>query len=96
MIRSVRQERFYKKVLAKSWPRGYRSEPVGNKENEVVMNTDSEFQPATIGNILIGGVIGIGVDSMTGAAMKYPTSVEVPLVCKNAAVAPLAAADSAQ
>ena len=32
------------------------------------------------GNLLLGGVIGVGVDAATGAMWEYP-SVVVPLQC---------------
>lgn len=45
------------------------------------------------GNILIGGVIGAGVDIHTGAAYDYPQTVSVPLQCDEAlAAAPAARA----
>lgn len=43
----------------------------------------SSFQAATLGNILIGGVIGLAVDAASGAMGKYPENVTVvmaPLV----------------
>jgi hypothetical protein len=33
----------------------------------------SGFKSNTVGNVLIGGIIGIGVDAMTGAMWAYPT-----------------------
>ncbi|HEY8613198.1 MAG TPA: hypothetical protein VIL69_18180 [Roseomonas sp.] len=39
-----------------------------------------EFQPVTLGNVLIGGVVGIIVDVSTGAVAKYPDSVQLTLV----------------
>ena len=33
------------------------------------------------GNILLGGVIGAGVDMGTGAAYDYPVTISVPLMC---------------
>lgn len=38
-----------------------------------------EFQPVVLGNILLGGVIGIIVDASTGAVAKYPDSVQLTL-----------------
>ena len=32
----------------------------------------SSFKSNTVGNVLIGGIIGIGVDAMTGAMWAYP------------------------
>lgn len=39
----------------------------------------SDFAGWTLGNLLIGGVIGIGVDAGTGAMNKYPHAFEVPM-----------------
>ena len=39
----------------------------------------SEFAGATAGNILLGGIIGIGVDAMSGALNKYPESIIVEM-----------------
>lgn len=41
------------------------------------------------GNILVGGVIGAGVDMGTGAAYDYPTTISVPLACNPIAKAGL-------
>jgi len=40
---------------------------------------DSSFQPVTLANIILGGVIGIIVDASTGAMGKYPTQVFIKL-----------------
>lgn len=37
------------------------------------------------GNILLGGVIGAGVDIGTGAAYDYPVTINVPMVCSAGA-----------
>jgi len=42
--------------------------------------TGSEFQPMTLGNIILGGLIGVIVDAGSGALMKYPESVTFVLV----------------
>jgi hypothetical protein len=34
----------------------------------------------TAGNLLVGGVIGIGVDAMSGAINKYPDIISVPMI----------------
>lgn len=39
-----------------------------------------EFQPVVLGNILLGGVVGLVVDASTGAMSKYPDSVQLTLV----------------
>jgi hypothetical protein len=40
----------------------------------------SRFQKVALGNILLGGIIGFGVDAMTGAMYEYPAGVMVALV----------------
>jgi hypothetical protein len=42
----------------------------------------SEFQAMTLGNILLGGVIGVVVDAASGAMTKYPESVTFTLIPK--------------
>jgi hypothetical protein len=37
----------------------------------------SDFQGMTLGNVLIGGIIGIGIDAASGAMHQYPPSVSV-------------------
>ena len=37
-----------------------------------ICSLQSEFQPVSFGNILIGGLIGLTVDATTGAMRKYP------------------------
>lgn len=39
----------------------------------------AQFQAATLGNILLGGVIGIVVDAASGAMGRYPETVTVTL-----------------
>jgi hypothetical protein len=39
----------------------------------------SGFQNWTTGNLLIGGVIGLGIDSATGATNDYPAAFAVPM-----------------
>jgi len=46
---------------------------------ETAMTVDSKFNGATFGNILAGGVIGVVVDSSTGANYSYPDKVTVEL-----------------
>ena len=38
---------------------------------------DSEFENMTLGNILFGGIIGVGVDAASGALNEYPSSVTI-------------------
>jgi len=39
----------------------------------------SGFEPWTLGNLIFGGLIGLGVDLGTGAIHRYPDAVSVPL-----------------
>ncbi len=39
----------------------------------------SNIQPMTAGNILVGGVIGLGVDAASGAMNEYQTDVQVQM-----------------
>ncbi len=39
----------------------------------------SQFQAMTLGNILIGGIIGVAIDAGTGAMNEYPPMVSVAL-----------------
>jgi hypothetical protein len=43
-------------------------------------NIPSNFQGWTVGNLLIGGIIGLGVDAATGAINEYPNAFQVPMV----------------
>jgi len=40
----------------------------------------SDFQGWTVGNLLIGGLFGLGVDAATGAINEYPDAFQVPMV----------------
>lgn len=42
---------------------------------------ESTYEAWNAGNILLGGVIGIGVDAATGAMWKYPDTIVVPMKC---------------
>ena len=48
----------------------------------------SDFEGWTLGNLLIGGVIGIGVDAATGAMHNYPHAFAVPMTAVPTASAP--------
>lgn len=50
----------------------------------------SDFQGWTLGNILIGGIIGVGVDASTGAMNDYPNAFAVPMQQLPATAAPAA------
>lgn len=41
---------------------------------------ESEFQPMTFGNILLGGLIGVAVDAASGAMTTYQPSVVITLI----------------
>jgi hypothetical protein len=43
------------------------------------------FNGATVGNVIAGGIIGIGIDAATGANFNYPTEVNVAMDPENAA-----------
>lgn len=40
----------------------------------------SSFEGWTLGNIIFGGVIGVGIDASTGAMNEYPNAFQVPMV----------------
>jgi hypothetical protein len=44
-----------------------------------VASIPSNFEGWTVGNILFGGIIGIGVDAATGAINDYPDAFQVPM-----------------
>jgi hypothetical protein len=39
----------------------------------------SNFQGWTLGNLLLGGIIGVGVDAGTGAMNEYPNAFAIPM-----------------
>jgi hypothetical protein len=43
------------------------------------------FNGATVGNVIAGGIIGIGIDAATGANFNYPTEANVAMDPENAA-----------
>ncbi len=45
--------------------------------NKALLMVDETFAGATLGNILIGGGIGIFIDAMSGAAQQYPDQIIV-------------------
>lgn len=51
----------------------------GEANGEVIVH--SSYEAWNAGNILIGGLIGVGVDAVTGAMWKYPSAVVVPMKC---------------
>ena len=52
------------------------------------------FNGATFGNVIAGGIIGVGVDAATGANFNYPENVSIPM-SPLAPAAPTAAAPAA-
>jgi hypothetical protein len=44
-----------------------------------VQTVSPNFQAMTLGNLLIGGVVGVVVDAASGAISQYPTNVHVVL-----------------
>lgn len=55
--------------------------------NSDPLSVASTTKGMAFGNIIFGGVIGVGVDVATGAAYDYPQLISVPMLC-----GPLAAA----
>ena len=45
------------------------------------LTVESGYEAMNAGNILLGGVSGLGVDAATGAMWKYPSAVVVPMKC---------------
>jgi hypothetical protein len=39
----------------------------------------SDFQGWTLGNLVLGGIIGVGVDAATGAMNEYPRAFAIPM-----------------
>lgn len=54
-----------------------RCEKDGYKDETMIMS--SEFESMTLGNVLIGGVVGVGVDAASGALNEYPAQIVVQL-----------------
>ncbi|HTV46295.1 MAG TPA: hypothetical protein VMF05_13370 [Stellaceae bacterium] len=64
---------------------------VGKSKNNILIRCDkpgwnsaaasipSNFEGWTFGNLLFGGLIGVGVDAATGAINEYPDSFQVPM-----------------
>ena len=55
-------------------------EGFGNATTSVASSTKG----MAFGNILVGGIIGAGVDMGTGAAYDYPATISVPFACAPA------------
>lgn len=39
----------------------------------------SDFEGWTLGNLVIGGPLGVGIDAVTGAINEYPHSYPIPM-----------------
>jgi|TARA_B110000196_G_C20796442_1_gene498021 hypothetical protein len=52
-------------------------------KNKSIASSSSSVENMAWGNILIGGIIGGGVDMATGAAYKYPGLISHPLDCRD-------------
>jgi len=39
----------------------------------------SNFEGWTVGNLVFGGIVGVGVDAATGALNQYPKSFQIPM-----------------
>jgi len=40
----------------------------------------SSVEPMAAGNIILGGVVGLGVDAMSGAMNKYPDQITITMI----------------
>ena len=52
---------------------------------------ESSYSKKNLGNIILGGGVGIVVDAVSGAMWHYPQAVNVPMRCSDEAVAERAA-----
>ncbi|MFM9862532.1 MAG: hypothetical protein ACKVRO_02895 [Micropepsaceae bacterium] len=43
----------------------------------------SNFEGWTVGNLIFGGIVGVGVDAATGAMNDYPNAFQVPMTPLN-------------
>ncbi len=53
-----------------------------------VHSVSAEFQAMTVGNLLLGGIIGVAVDAASGAMSRYPDTVTITLPPERFASAP--------
>ncbi len=44
-------------------------------------NASSTYEAMNLGNILLGGFIGLGVDAATGAMWEFPSGIIVEMIC---------------
>lgn len=54
----------------------------GYKTAEVEVK--SKTKKMAMGNVVFGGVVGVGVDVANGAAFQYPANIDVPMVSQSA------------
>ena len=54
---------------------------------EAVAVIPSTFEGWTLGNLIFGGVVGVGVDAATGALNDYPNAFQVPMMKLESTVA---------
>ena len=69
---TVTVNRSYQELLVKCAKEGHEAATVSVK---------STTKGLAFGNILLGGIIGAGVDMASGAAYDYPTEISVPMSC---------------
>lgn len=55
------------------------------------LTVPAEFSAATVGNILAGGIIGIGVDAASGANYSYTKETSVPMTPAGTEIPPVSA-----
>lgn len=60
---------------------------------DAIATIPSDFQGWTLGNLILGGVIGLGVDAATGAINEYPHAFQIPMF-PAAGAAPAAGASN--
>ena len=53
----------------------------------------AKFNGVTAGNILLGGIVGLGVDAASGANYGYDDLTEIPLLPVDSAVTPAEASE---
>jgi hypothetical protein len=66
--------RSYQELNIECQKLGYRS---------AAQTVHSTLKPMVLGNVLFGGLIGVGVDSIDGAAFMYPTNIQIPMTKIN-------------
>lgn len=67
---SVVVHRSYKDLIVTCKKPGY---------NNATTTIKSKTKAVVLGNVLVGGAIGAGVDAYSGAAYEYPLEIKVPL-----------------